>query len=158
MLWEQWTDNSRFLPADGTAEESAGEMAVKLIRSMAEARPADIIPVDPGDVLKLLRRPGTMRFFHGDAAWEDGNERSAAVDRLCAELEQTAAAGQAEYGSSLRILLQIETSEDIGLEEVERCVRALDPAGSGVLVVHVRVGCDNAVRVRGLMGAWDGAR
>lgn len=154
MIWEKIKGRLRLHPADGMGEREFQEF----ICSLGEEQDTDLIPVDPDDVRNLLRRPGTMRSFCADAIWEERGGRKAAVDRLCAELEQTAAAGRAEYGDRLRILLQVEVCEDIGLDEVERCVQALDPAHSGALVVQVRIGRDSSVRVQGLMGAWDEAR
>lgn len=154
MIWEEIKGWLRQHPVDGMEEKELQAF----IGSLEEEQDADLISVDPDDVLNLLRGPGTLRSFCEEAVWEDRSARTAAVDKLCAGLERKAAVGRAEYGDCQRILLQIEGNDDIGLEEVERCVRALDPAHSNALVIHVRAGRDNTVRVRGLMGARDGAR
>lgn len=152
MMWNKMKEHIQFLPAGGAAEA----MAEDIIHAMVEEHIPELISADPGDVMQLLRRPGTMLCFQKNAFWS-GRPRREALKELYIELERTAAAGRAEYGSCLRILLRIDACMDIGLEEIEGCVQAMTRQQDAI-AVQVRMGgggSDGFLKVRGLLGAWD---
>lgn len=154
MMWNNVKNNLQFLPAGGAAEA----MAEDIIHAMTEEHVPELISADPGDVIQLLRRPGTMLCFQKNAFWS-GDSRKEALKNLYIELERTAAAGRAEYGSCLRILLKIDACIDIGLEEIEGCVRAMtrENPQQDAIAFQVRMdgGSDGFLKVRGLLGAWE---
>ena len=155
MMWNKMKEHIQFLPAGGAAEA----MAEDIIHAMAEEHVPEMISVDRDDVTRLLSRPGTMRCFQKNAFWS-GDSRKEALEELYVELERTAAAGRAEYGSCLRILLRIDACMDIGLEEIEGCVQAMTGKNpqQDAIIVQMQVsggGSDRFLKVRGLLGAWD---
>ena len=155
-MWNKAKNKLRFLPADGAAEA----MAEDIIHAMVEEHVPEMISVDRDDVTRLLSRPGTMLCFQKNAFWS-GESRKEALKGLYVELERTAAAGRAEYGNRLRILLRIDACMDIGLEEIEGCVQAMtrENPQQDAIVVQMRMsggGSDGFLKVRGLLGAWGG--
>lgn len=152
MMWNKMKEQIQVLLADGAAEA----MAEDIIHTMTEEYIPEIVSADPGEVMQLLRRPGTMLCFQKNAFWS-GESRKEALEDLYIELERTAAAGRAEYGSCLRILLRIDACADIGLDEIERCVQAIirENRQQDAIVVQMRIGgSDGFLKVWGLLGAW----
>lgn len=154
MMWNKMKEHIQFLPAGGATEA----MAEDIIHAMSEEHVPEIISADPEEVTRLLRRPGTMLCFQKNAFWL-GSSRKEALENLYAELERTVAAGRAEYGNRLRILLRIDACMDIGLEEIEGCVRAItqESRQQDAIAVQARMGggSDGFLKVSGLLGAWD---
>lgn len=154
-MWNKVKNDLQFLPADGVVEA----MAEDIIHVMAEERAPEIISADPGEVMHLLRRPGTMLCFQKNAFWS-GDSRRKALKNLYIELERTAAAGRAKYGNCLRILLRIDACMSIGLEEIEECVQAItrESHQQNAIAIQVRMSggsSDSFLKVQGLLGAWD---
>lgn len=147
-----------FLPADKETETQA----MDLLYEAAERDTMDVIPLEQSDIAELLRQAGTLRFFQKEAVWCADN-RKEAVGQLCRELEKAAAAAQAEFGASMRLLFRVTACADIHMEEVERCAEALTAQLSGK---QMALFCARTARnveggflqVQCLVGALDSSR
>lgn len=146
------TNNLQFLPPD----QETAKLAQKLIHSMLEQQDEYILPLDPRDVTAALRQPGTMRYFQKEAFWNSGSRKSA-LNALYQELGQVGAGERTGCGARLRFFLRFEASEDIGLEEVERCVYALlgtnTPGDTLLFQMKLDGSARSFLKVQGLIGA-----
>lgn len=86
----------------------------------------DLADLDAEDVLPVLHRPGTMFCFEESASWEE--RPGPTFEALCHTLEKLVKGPNypiVKPGDDLRVFVQLLCSPNIGLEEMERCVRSL---------------------------------
>lgn len=120
----------------------------------------DLIDLDAEDVLPMLCRPGSMSCFEESASWEERPGPTFEVLFHALEELKKDHCSLIQPGDDLRVFVQMLCSPNIGLEEVERCVRSL--AEDEQRNIFIRFQCefrdelpDHTIAVRGMIGSME---